>query len=135
MKLLEINWNPTHRQLRQFGVICLIALPLIGWLWGADVPVVLALAAIGLGLSILGLALPRSVKPIFLALTIVATPIGIVLGELAVLLVYFCVFFPIGLAFRLAKRDALHMKRDSKTTSYWQSKKQPSNVGSYYRQF
>ena len=33
MKLVEINWNPTDRQLRQFGMIALVALPALGWLW------------------------------------------------------------------------------------------------------
>jgi hypothetical protein len=135
MKLVEINWNPTDRQLRQFGWICVIALPLVGWIWGADLPVLLVIGGIGLALSMVGLALPGVLKPIFLALTIVATPIGLILGEVAMLLVYFGVFLPIGLAFRLAKRDALQLKRDSTATSYWQLKKQTRSVASYYRQF
>ena len=35
MQLVEINWNPTERQLRQFSSMCFIGLPFIGWLWGA----------------------------------------------------------------------------------------------------
>ena len=40
MKLIEINWQPTDRQLRQFGVICLVALPALGWLWGGGTTIV-----------------------------------------------------------------------------------------------
>jgi len=135
MKLVEINWNPTDRQLRQFGVIWLIALPFIGLLWGASLPVLLVLATIGVGISVLSQALPRTLKPIFLAMTVVATPIGIVLGEAALLLTYFGVLFPIGLVFRLVRRDALRLKRDSTATTYWEAKEPPRNVASYYRQF
>ena len=30
MSLIEINWSPSLKQLRQFGVLCLVALPLLG---------------------------------------------------------------------------------------------------------
>jgi len=76
MKRVEINWNPTDRQLRQFGVIWIIALPSVGLVWGASLPVLLVLAVIGVGISVLSQALPRTLKPIFLAMTVVATPIG-----------------------------------------------------------
>ena len=134
MKLVEINWNPTNRQLRQFGIICLFALPLLGWLWGGSLNVMGLLGVVGLVIAVAGLALPKAVKPIFLALTLVTTPIGIVIGELAMLLIYFGIFLPIGLIFRVARRDALQMKIDRKTSTYWQSKLQPNNAGSYFRQ-
>ena len=133
MKLVEINWHPTHRQLRQFGAICIVALPVVGWFWGGGTTIVILLAAIGLALALAGLAVPQSLKPIFLFLMIVATPIGMVIGELAMLMIYFGVFLPIGLAFRIAKRDALQRTLDQQKTTYWQPKKQPANVASYYR--
>ena len=36
MKLVEVNWSPTDRQLRQFGTAALIALPLAAWWWARD---------------------------------------------------------------------------------------------------
>lgn len=32
MRLVQMDWHPQDRQLRQFGIICLLALPLVGWL-------------------------------------------------------------------------------------------------------
>jgi hypothetical protein len=135
MKLVEINWNPTHRQLRQFAIVCLFALPLVGWIWGLGFAAVALLAVAGLVLAFVGVLFPTGVKPIFLALSIVAAPIGIIIGELAMLLIYYGVFLPIGLGFRLAKRDALQLKFDRQAKTYWQAKKRPNSLASYYRQF
>lgn len=134
MKLIEFNWRPTDRQLRQFGVICLIALPALAWLWGGGTTVVMTFALAGLLLAVAGMAVPTALKPVFLALTIVATPIGMVIGELAMLTIYFGVFVPFGLVFRLAKRDSLQLRLDRDKESYWEAKKQPANIASYYRQ-
>jgi len=131
MKLVEINWNPTDRQLRQFGAICLVALPAVGWMWGLGTTVVVTLALVGLVLACTGMAAPVILKPIFLALMLVTSPIGMVIGELAMLLIYFAVFLPLGLVFRVVGRDALQRRLDHKRTTYWQAKKQPAGVASY----
>jgi hypothetical protein len=55
-------------------------------------------------------------------------------GELAMLLIYFGVFLPIGLLFRAAGRDALQRRFDPSQNSYWQAKKQPHDIASYFRQ-
>ena len=134
MKLIEFNLSPTDRQLRQFGVICLFALPGICWLWGGGTTAFAILAATGLLLAVTGLVLPVLLKPIFLALMIIATPIGMIVGELAMLMIYFGVFLPLGLVFRIAQRDSLQRRFDRDAESYWMKKKQPTNSGSYYRQ-
>ncbi len=134
MKLLEFNFHPTDRQLRQFGVISLFAVPLIGWLWGAGGSVLAGLALAGIAIAAAGFLLPKLILPIFVALMIVATPIGLVVGELAMILIFFGMFFPLGLFFRLIGRDALALKIDRDASSYWSAKKQPQSVASYYRQ-
>ncbi len=135
MKLVEINWNPSARQLRQFGVICLFAFPLIGWLWNATPTILGVLTAIGLAVAATSLLVPKGVKPIFLGLSILAIPIGMVFGELAMLLIFFGLFWPIGLVFRWMRRDALQLHFDRNAETYWRRKKQPPNATSYYRQF
>ena len=56
------------------------------------------------------------------------------IGELAMLVIYFACFLPFGLAFRLLKRDALGLELDRERSSYWEVKKSPTNVASYYHQ-
>ncbi len=135
MKLVEIQWNPSDRQLRQFGVVCLFALPLIGWMWHATHLTISVLGAAGLVVGVTSLLAPKAVKPVFIGLSIVAIPIGMVLGELVMLLIYFGVFLTIGMAFRLMRRDALQLHVDRDADTYWQPKKQPPSTISYYRQF
>jgi hypothetical protein len=92
------------------------------------------LALAGLVVGAAGVFLPKAVKPLFRGLTIMAAPIGMVIGEFAMLLIYFGVFLPFGLVFRIVKRDALQLKFDRKATTYWQPKRQPGGAASYYRQ-
>lgn len=134
MRLIEINWTPTARQLRQFGLICAVALPLLAWLWGGGLWLIGAFLAAGGLLGCIGLWQPNRLRGIFLAMSIVATPIGLVIGELALLCIYFGVFLPIGLAFRILGRDALQRTIDRGRESYWEAKKQPRDAASYYRQ-
>lgn len=62
-------------------------------------------------------------------------PIGLVIGEVAILSIYYAVFLPIGLVFRLCGRDTLQRSFDRQAASYWQSKERPKSAAQYYRQF
>ena len=135
MKLIQANWNPAPRQLRQFAATCLIVAPLLGWLWGVSENVMIAMVGGGLLIGLVGFALPKTVQPLYLTLMVITTPIGIVLGELAMLTIYFGLFLPMGLIFRLLRRDALQLQLDRDRPSYWQPKPQPKHITSYYRQF
>ena len=65
MKLVAINWNPSDRQLRQFGVMCLVVLPLLGWLWTATSTTLAVLTAVGLVIAATSLWAPQATKPLF----------------------------------------------------------------------
>jgi hypothetical protein len=135
MKLVEANWNPSDRQLRQFALICVLAIPLLCWLWiSADQRAIGLAAAVGLAIGIIGLLRPSLVKYIFLALMVIAIPIGMVVSEVVLAMIFFGVFTPLGLVFRCMGRDALEreIKPDAKT--YWQDRKTPQSVASYFRQ-
>jgi len=64
-----------------------------------------------------------------------AAPMGMLVGELAMLGIFLGVFLPISLVFRLMGRDALRLKIEKNVESYWQTKKQPEQVSSYYRRY
>ena len=91
MAAIELNLNPTTKQLRQFGLIGLFALPLIGWLFAgkptaaswhpAHTQWVGAFAAVGGVMGLLALIRPTFLKWVFIGLSIVTFPIGFVLGE------------------------------------------------------
>jgi hypothetical protein len=134
MALIQPNWNPSSRQLRQFGGICFVALPLLAWIWSRNMNTTAAFAGIGLLLTIVSCVYPKAILPLFVGLTMVTAPIGMVMGELAMVLVYMSVFLPIGIFFRLTSRDRLGLKLDRRAKSYWKTKRQPKSIASYYRQ-
>ena len=135
MTSTPFHHQPTTRELRQFGYLCVVMLPLIGWLWGASQGTIIALAAIGLAMAVLASATPLWLKPIFVILLWITTPIGMVISEIVLAMFYYAVICPIGLSFRLLGRDALQRRVDSKSESYWQQKPPPKDSASYYRQF
>jgi hypothetical protein len=135
MSLLDLNLRPADRQLRQFAWISLFALPLIGWFWGGSIPLIAILAVVGAAMVLVSLVWPQALKPIFLGLTLIALPIGFVVSELSLLLIYFVFFLPLGLLFRLMKRDALQLKFDRRASTYWQPKPRPRGPSSYFRPF
>ena len=135
MSLVEINWSPTHRQLRQFGLLCLVALPILGWMWGATWTWIAFLFVIACIVAVLSYLQPRLVRLLFIGLILLAAPIGMVVGELAMLLIYFVIFLPISLLFRLVQHDALQLRIDREAESYWQAKAEPKDIASYYRRY
>jgi hypothetical protein len=136
MKLVEVNWNPNDRQLRQFGCCALAALPALAWLWsGGRAAAILPLTAAGLAAALLGLVRPRALRPIFIALSLAALPLGMVVSELTMALLFYGVFLPIGLVFRMMRRDSLQPKFEPEAATYWQPKRQPAGVSGYFRQW
>ena len=152
--MISINWKPEDRQLRQFGLIALFALPIIGWIFTSEtrifgwifsdaslvwhsgnLTVIGILAAIGAVCGVLALVRPQLLKPIFLLLSLITIPIGLVVGEVVLGLTYFLLFVPIGLFFRLIGRDSLERKLAPEAETYWKPKKKISDPARYFRQY
>lgn len=134
MKLVQINWSPDRRQLRQFGLFSLVALPGLGWLWNAPVPVMNGLLAAGIAAALVAVFKPQWLKLPFIGLSLITIPIGLVVSELTLLMMFLGVFLPIGMVFRMVRRDSLQLRAVS-TASYWRPKARPSGAASYYKQW
>ena len=135
MALLDPNWKPSNLQLRQFGLLCALVLPVVCWWWSLSVLAILISFLLGVTISILGLVAPQTLKPLFVGLMIIAMPIGLVVSELSLLLVYALVFFPIGICFLILRRDRLMLKLERQSSSYWERKSKAKSIRNYYRQF
>jgi len=135
MTLTPFHHQPTVRELRQFGYLCVVMLPLVGWLWGVKAGTIIALTGIGLAMAGLASVAPQWLKPIFVTLLWITAPIGMVISELMLALFYYAVICPIGVLFRMLGRDALQQRADREAESYWQPKPPPKDAASYYRQF
>lgn len=78
---------------------------------------------------------PRSIRPLFLGMSLAAWPIGIVVHELGLALMFYGVFVPLGVVLRLVGRDPLQRKFQSERDTYWQARAQTADPARYYRRW
>jgi hypothetical protein len=137
--MIDINWKPTRKDLRVFATACLVFAVGFGiafWVnSGVLTTISKVLFIVGPALFVLGMAWPPSLKYVYIALSLIAFPIGLVLGNVLMALVYYLLVTPIGLVFRLLGKDPMHRKFDPKATTYWISRSKPPEPGRYFRQF
>lgn len=147
MAIIEVNWRPDRRQLRVFGAACLLALGGVGlWVYlkGSLVGVELsgaAAARLAFGLwfaagicGMLGALVPAALRPLYVCLTALTLPIGIALSYALLALLFYGLFTPVALVFRLVGRDALCRRFDPGAESYWVRREQADEVSRYFRQ-
>ena len=138
MGLVEINRDPDERTLRQFGRIAAVAVPALTWWFTRPVGVTATMVvAIGVGLAALIAAQVRPcvLKHPFVGLSLATAPIGLIVGELVTLVMFFVVLMPLGLVFRALGRNPLDWRFRRDATTYWTMKSQPRDAASYFRQF
>ena len=134
--MLEPDWYPRDRQLRQFAVASLIGFGILGvvaWKALGLFPVALVLWTVFTLTFLVGLPFPKAIRPVYAFVMGVTLPIGWLISNLLLRLIYYGVFTPIALLFRVMGRDALELKRP-RTETYWKPYRQPTDMGSYYRQ-
>ncbi|MCA9605432.1 MAG: hypothetical protein KC619_07545 [Myxococcales bacterium] len=145
--MVELNLRPDDRTLRQFGWIALVGFAALAalafWelgifafgLGAARVPVTATLGGLG-GLSALfSLVYPKANRVLFVLLSVLSFPIGFVMSYVILGTIFFGLFAPIALLFRLIGRDALRRKTGSAKDSYWQKARPTRPKGDYFRQY
>jgi hypothetical protein len=135
MSLFRLEPNPTTRQLHQFGAIGASLLLLTGWWQRDSVVAAVALAACALIGAACTIWIPVSLKRPFVWLSAALLPIGLVVGEIVLAAVYFFIFAPVAIVFRVMGRDALQRSLDADAATYWQDSAEPSTAASYFRQY
>ncbi len=138
MALIEINWNPNRKTLRDFGFMALIVLMvaplLLRFLKGLAVGYCLIIFAVGLIIFLASRISLRVTKAIYLGLTVVTAPIGWTVGFIVMAVFYFLLITPVGLVFRLFGRDLLNRKFDTTTESCWSEHSTPEKPDRYFHQ-
>jgi hypothetical protein len=137
MQWADVTKAQTPKMLRQFGLLSLAVFG--GWAaWRAATGRVdLATVLLGAGggiLGLLGLVAPTALRPVFTAWMVAAFPIGWVVSRVILAALFYLMFTPIALVFRLIGRDALRRRRAS-LPSYWTPKAQPGDAAQYFKQF
>ena len=139
MSMIEINWNPTRKDLRIFGIGALVASMIISavlyFFKGIEPRWISILIAVGFLIFTSSIISIKVTRMIYLSLSLVTLPIGWVLSFIMLAVFYYLIVTPIGLVFRLTGRDPLNQKFDSKTKSYWKKHKSPDTLDRYFHQF
>jgi len=139
MALMEIEWHPSGRQLRVFGISGLVASILaaliLHFAWGVGGVWPWIVVAAGAGIFLCSLISQAATRLLYVGLTLVAMPIGFVVSYILLGAFYFLLLTPIALFFRLIGRDSLRRKYEPQAESYWVAHKPTENMERYLHQF
>jgi hypothetical protein len=143
MSLVKLNWNPSPKQLRQFGVIFLAGFMIIGLVkyfwpfsWGLTRDHNFGLISMAIGLVGGGLALTgtRAGLPLYYLWMGIAFVMGNVMSRVMIALIYYAVITPLSLLGRTIGRDRLQLRKPV-TDTYWHDISLPAEPERYERQF
>lgn len=89
--------------------------------------------------AIVGIALhlvaPVIFRWIFVIWMVLAYPIGWVVSQVALALMFYCILTPVALLFRLIGRDRLRRFKPANAKTYWIEKQMPADVRRYFQQY
>ena len=135
--MIKIDWNPEVAKLKQFGLIGLFGFSAFGALlhfkFEAEITWFYALIGVGVVGFVLSFVQAMLLKPLYVGLMVVAAPIGLVISYALMTVIYFGLFVPVGLLFRLTGRDPLQKYPDAGVDSYWHVRGTPRAPASYLR--
>lgn len=143
MSLITIDWKPNPSALRQFGWILGLAVFLAAafaawrsYSTGSELSRAgIALFGISAGLVLAGSFRPAWLRPLYLAWMGAAFPIGWVLSNLFLGIVFFVVFSSAGLLLRIVGWDPLRRKKPAELDTYWTARAEKRPAEDYFRQF
>ena len=148
MALIEVNWRPERQTLRGFGWISLVAFAALGtWIFfrhtifgfglseSAANRTAYVLWALSATSGLLAAVAPPLLRPLYVGMSAVSLPIGFVVSHVVMALLFYGLFTPVALVFRLMGRDPLHRRFDPEADSYWVAREQTQDPLRYYRQF
>jgi hypothetical protein len=139
MSVVQINTNPSRKQLNQFGFIWIGFVALFGvvaWFKFANSGLARGLWVAAIVVPIVGWAMPSFMRLVFVGMSYLAWPIGFVVSHVVLAAVYYLVLTPIGLLTRFFGYDSMKRKFDPGVESYW-VERSPDAVEPtrYFRQF
>lgn len=138
MPLVDINWNPSRKELRVFSLLLIgfgaIVAAILFRRLESSTPSVAALLVSG-AVGLVGLIAPLLVRPVYVVWMGLAFPIGWTVSHVMMLAVFYLLLTPIGLAMRLCGRDPMRRRIDREAETYWLPRSNRRDVKSYFQQF
>lgn len=138
MALIDINKNPTARELKIFGALFAVVFALLGavfWWHAGWQTAALAVWQSAAFILVAYLIVPQTRRPIYLIWSYALYPIGYVITLVLMGAVFYLVITPTGLLMRLFGRDPLSRKLQPEAKSHWIKRKEDASLGRYFRQW
>lgn len=122
---------------RSFGFTFAAVFALVGaWMWWKSGRYALHAFGIGAAFALVAIVVPRILRPLNVVWAYVGLVLNMIVSPIIMGVIYFGVFTPVSLFFRLTKRDSLHRSFDKSLRSYWVERTPPGPDGaSLPRQF
>jgi len=137
MRWSDLPLHPTPATLRWFagiGAGLLLTLAAVQWFVNDNAVAAALLAGFAVLAGMTALFTPRAVRPIFVGLMIVTFPVSWLMMHLMLAIVFYCLFTPLALWFKLIGRDALGLRLERARTTYWIAKPAADDVRRYFHQ-
>jgi hypothetical protein len=139
MALLDINWKPSTRELRQFAGVWFPAFfILVGglvWYKTGSLSIAATIWSVAFVVSLIGYLVPPFMRLVWVGWMAAAFPIGWTISHLVLAVIFYLVFTPIGLLVRLFQGDPMQRKFDRSTKTYWVPHNPGGNTKRYFKQF
>jgi hypothetical protein len=137
MQWSDVVARPSEKVLRQFALLCLVVFGVLGaaGLWrrgGVTTGVAIAMAGFAVGL--VGVVRPAAIRWIYSGWMIAVFPIGWTISRLMLAALFYLVFTPVAIVFRIIRRDVLRLRRPE-ASSLWMPKPGATSADQYFRQF
>jgi Saxitoxin biosynthesis operon protein SxtJ len=136
--VIDLNLNPSKKELRVFGLCALAFLCLLAWIVArrtGSVPAGGAIAGLGIVVAGLALTVPQVLRPVWIVLMVVNYPIGWVVTHVVMALIFYLVVTPVGVIMRLTGRDPMERAFDRSAKTYWKPRRTDSASARYFRQY
>ena len=138
MAFAPIPWNVGRKTLSEFSEVALfvfgmIAAPLS--LWKGHANTAIAFWSVAVVVRILGWVRPMALKPLFLGLILLGWPIGWLVANALLAVVFFFVVTPLGFFLRRRRGDVVGRRFDRSASSYWVAISSKRDPRDYLRQF
>lgn len=118
----KINWNPSTKDMRWFGVVILIGFGLIGFAVKrhGHPETATTIWAISSAIGFLAIVMPPIARPFYLIWMFIALVMGSVMSRIVMGVIFYFVLSPVAIVFKLMKRDAINRRKpEVPRETYW----------------
>jgi hypothetical protein len=138
MAIVDINWNPSRKELKAFSLLLIVFFAIVAWLAhrkGVSIDTTWLIAGGGAVVGVAGLLSPGFIRVVYVVWMAAVFPIGFVVSNVVLAIVFYGVVSPIGLLAKLTGRNALQLGFDRDARTYWNTRQQIKDPRRYFRQY